>query len=336
MPNSRSPGRRNSAPIQPKMAATKAPLAATLSRTQAWPRLELAEWLPTYRTLHRWVQIVGKTRLALAAFQNHWWHCALYVTPWGLTTSTMPRDGRAIDAEFDFVHHRLAVRASSGETGRIKLESKSVADFYAEWRELLRVLGVDARIWPRPNEIADATPFADDRTHASYDAEAVSRWFRALSNVDRTLERFRGRFIGKSSPVHFWWGGFDLACTRFSGRRAPPHPGGVPNCPDYVMREAYSRECISAGWWPGTAESPVAQAAFYAYAYPEPAGCAAASIRPASAFYHPEMREWILPYETVRRAPDPDAAIMEFLESTYEAAATLGGWDIGALAVDHS
>ncbi len=296
-----------------------------------WPRLVLDEWLPTCETLHRWVQVVGKTRLALAPYMNHWWHCALYVTPLGLTTSSMPADGRAIDAQFDFVNHELMVRASDGEIRKIALEKKSVAEFYTEWRELLRALDVDVRIWPRPNEIADATPFADDRVHASYDAESVRRWFRALSNVDRVLKEFRGRFIGKASPVHFWWGGFDLACTRFSGRRAPPHPGGIPNCPDYVMREGYSHECISAGWWPGTAGSPVAEAALYAYVYPEPPGCAAASIRPASAFYHPEMREWILPYEAIRSASDPDGAIVAFLESTYEAAATLGGWDIDAL-----
>ncbi len=264
---------------------------------------------------------------------NHWWHSALYVTPWGLTTSSMPTNGRAIDAEFDFVNHELTVRHSGGETRTIELEKKSVADFYGEWFELLRGLDVDVRIWPRPNEIADATPFAADREHASYDADAVGRWFRALSSVDHVLKEFRGRFVGKSSPVHFWWGGFDLACTRFSGRRAPPHAGGIPNCPTYVMREAYSHECISAGWWPGTPGSPVAEAAFYAYAYPEPVGCASARIRPAAAFYHPELREWILPYDAVRTAPDPSAAITAFLESTYEVAATLGGWDVDALAV---
>ncbi len=315
------------------VAARKTPAAAPTTPDE-WPRLALAEWLPTYETLHRWVQIVGKTRLVLEPFMNHWWHTALYVTPRGLTTSSMPADGHAIDAEFDFVDRALTVRDSGGETRRIELERKSVADFYGQWRELLRGLDVDARIWPRPNEIADATPFAADRAHASYDAEAVARWFRALASVDLVLKEFRGRFVGKSSPVHFWWGGFDLACTRYSGRRAPPHPGGIPNCPDYVMREAYSHECISAGWWPGTAGSPVAEAAVYAYAYPEPAGCAAARIRPAAAFYHPEMHEWILPYETLRTGSDPAGAIMAFLESTYEAAATLGGWDVDAFAIE--
>jgi hypothetical protein len=316
------------------LTPTKAPVVPAASPPPEWPPLALDEWLPTYATLHRWVQIVGKTRLALAPFVNHWWHSALYVTPLGLTTSSMPTDGRAIDAEFDFVNHVLTARASDGEVRTIELEKKSVADFYREWRELLGELGVEVRIFPRPNEIADATPFATDRAHGSYDAESVRKWFEALSSVDRVLKEFRGRFIGKVSPVHFWWGGFDLACTRFSGRRAPPHPGGIPNCPDYVMREGYSHECISAGWWPGTAGSPVAEAALYAYAYPEPAGTAAASIQPAAAFYHPEVREWILPYDAIRNASDPSGSIMAFLESTYKAAATLGRWDIEALAVD--
>ena len=334
MPSSRSRGRRKTPPRRPTVAAVQAPLAAAASPSQEWPGLELAEWLPTYATLHRWVQIVGKTRLVLAPFVNHWWHSTLYVTPLGLTTSSMPYDGRAMDAEFDFLNHVLTVRVSSDEIGQIELEDKSVSAFYAEWRALLVSLGVPVRIVPRPNEVADATPFADDRIHASYDRAAVDRWFRALSSVDRVLKEFRGRFGGKASPVHFWWGGFDLACTRYSGRSAPRHPGGIPNCPDYVMYEAYSRECISAGWWPGTAGSPVSEAAFYAYAYPEPDGCAAAPVRPSAAFYHREMREWILPYEAVRNSPDPEASVRAFLETTYAAAATLGGWDTAALAVE--
>jgi hypothetical protein len=296
-----------------------------------WPPLPLNAWLPTYSTLHRWVQIVGKTRLVLAPFENHWWHCALYVTARGLTTSSMPYDGRAIDAEFDFLNDVLVVRDSGGETLRIELEGRSVADFYAEWRRLMRALHMDVRITGKPNEIPDATRFADDRAHASYDRAPVENWFRALTQADRVLKQFRGGFVGKSSPVHFWWGAFDLACTRYSGRRAPPHPGGIPNCPDYVMREAYSHECISAGWWPGSPGSPIEEPAFYAYAYPEPSGCATASIRPAAAFYHPEMREWILPYEAVRSAPDPDAAVLDFLESTYESTASLAAWDTAAL-----
>jgi hypothetical protein len=296
-----------------------------------WPALSLAEWLPTYATLHRWTQIVGKTRLGLAPFENHWWHCPLYVTARGLSTSPMPYRGGVVEIEFDLLSDLLLARTSGGETRSLKLEDKSVADFYHEYRAMLAALDVDVRITPTPNEVPDATPFPKDHAHATYDGDATRRWWHALIQADRMLKRFRGDFAGKSSPSHFWWGGFDLACTRFSGRPAPPHPGGIPNCPLYVMREAYSRECISAGWWPGTAGSPVAEPAFYAYAYPEPAGCDVAPITPAAAFYHQEMREWILPYDAVRAARDPDAMILEFLESTYGTAAALGGWDVAAL-----
>jgi hypothetical protein len=301
-----------------------------------WPALPLNEWLPTYETLHRWMQIVGKTRLVLAPFENHWWHCTLYVTARGLTTSAMPTRAGVVDAEFDFLNDAVIVRGSWGQVETIRLESKSVAVFYGEWQALLAALGVDARIVPRPNEVADATPFADDRVHATYAADAARAWWRALTRADRVLKRFRGRFTGKCSPSHFWWGAFDLACTRFSGRPAPPHPGGIPNCPDFVMHEAYSHECISAGWWPGTPGSAVAEPAFYAYAYPEPVGCRTATIRPSAAFYHDQLREWILPYDAVRTAADPEQAIMEFLESTYQAAAALGNWDTGALTASRS
>jgi uncharacterized protein DUF5996 len=296
-----------------------------------WPTLPLDEWLPTYATVHRWTQIVGKTRLGLAPFENHWWHCTLYVTPRGLTTSAMPYQGGDVDIEFDFLSDLLRARTSDGETRTLRLEDKSVADFYDEYRALLAALDVDVRITPTPNEVPDGTPFPNDQAHATYDGDATRRWWRALVQADRVLKRFRGGFAGKCSPSHFWWGGFDLACTRFSGRPAPAHPGGIPNCPNYVMLEAYSRECISAGWWPGTAGSPVAAPAFYAYAYPEPAGCNVAPIRPEAAYYHQEMREWILPYDAVRAADDPDAMILEFLDSTYETAAALGGWDVAAL-----
>jgi hypothetical protein len=300
-------------------------------RSPAWPSLTLDEWLPTYATLHRWTQIVGKTRLKLAPFENHWWHCTLYVTARGLTTSPMPyRDG-VLEIEFDFLAGVLLARTSGADARLLRLEDKSVADFYHEYRALLTSLDVDVRIVPTPNEMPDATPFADDHAHATYDGVAVRRWWGALVQADRLLKQFRGGFAGKCSPSHFWWGAFDLACTRFSGRPAPPHPGGIPNCPNYVMREAYSRECISAGWWPGTAGSPVAEPAFYAYAYPEPLGCNAAPIEPAAAFYHQGMREWILPYDAVRAADDPDAMVLTFLESTYETAATLGAWDVASL-----
>lgn len=296
-----------------------------------WPVLALEEWLPTYETLHRWTQIVGKTRLGLAPFENHWWHCTLYVTARGLTTSPMPTRAGVVDVELDFLNDEIVARGSWGPLETIRLESKSVASFYEEWKALLGRLGVDVRIVGKPNEIADSTPFADDHKHATYDADSARSWWNALTRVDRLLKQFRGRFSGKCSPSQFWWGGFDLACTRFSGRSAPPHPGGIPNCPDYVMHEAYSRECISAGWWPGTVDSPVPYPAFYAYAYPEPDGCSAAPIKPSEAHYHPEMREWILPYYAVRESNDPDGMVLEFLESTYNTAAALGGWDIEAL-----
>ncbi len=297
----------------------------------AWPALPLDAWRPTYETLHRWVQIVGKTRLALSPPENHWWHVALYVTARGLTTSPMPFADRTVAGDFDFLNDSLVIRTSDDRITVLRLEPRSVADFYREYRSALSDLGVSFRMSPTPNEVEDATAFGDDVHHASYDADAVRRWWQALTQADRALKSFRGRFAGKCSPSHFWWGAFDLACTRFSGRTAPLHPGGVPNCPDFVMREAYSRECISAGWWPGSPKSPVAEPAFYAYAYPEPTGCSSAAIAPAAASYNREMREWILPYDTVRRASDPQAMIAEFLASTYDTAATLGGWDIAAL-----
>jgi hypothetical protein len=214
----------------------------------------------------------------------------------------------------------------------LRLRPQSVADFYGEYREMLRALDVDVRIRPVPAEMETVVPFPEDRTHAAYDADAAQRCWRALTQADRVMRAFRGRFLGKCSPVHFWWGGFDLSCTRFNGKVAPPHPGGIPNLPDWITREAYSHECISAGWWPGMA-GVLDEPAFYAYAYPEPPGCPEAAIRPAEASYHPGLRDWILPYEAVRSAPDPDAMLLEFLESTYDVAAGLGKWDRPALEV---
>jgi hypothetical protein len=293
----------------------------------AWPPLPLGDWADTYGTLHRWMQMVGKTRLALAPTQNHWWHVTLYVTARGLGTSPIPYDGSSFEIEFDFLDHRLLTRTSEGSTRSIPLAPRSVADFYDEYIRMLAALGIAARIWPVPVEMTDRLPFTQDRAHAAYDGDAAQRCWRILAQADRVLKQFRGRFLGKSSPSHFWWGSFDLSCTRFSGRPAPPHPGGVPNCPDYVTREAYSHECISAGWWPGSVGGPVAEPAFYAYAYAEPAGYPDAPMRPAAAAYHPALRDWILPYEAVRNAPDPDRMLLEFLQSTYQAAAEHGGWD---------
>jgi len=302
----------------------------TASDTAAWPPLPLAGWRDTFATLHLWTQMVGKTRLALAPMENHWWQVTFYVTGRGLGTSPIPYGQRTFEVHFDFIDHQLVVRTSDGTAGTLPLAPRSVAEFYREYKALLRSLDIEVEIYPLPAEIPDPIiPFPEDQLHASYDPDAAQRCWRALVQADRVLKRFRGRFLGKCSPVHFWWGGFDLSCTRFSGRSAPPHPGGFPNLPDWVTREAYSHECISAGWWPGGA--PLEEPAFYAYAYPEPDGCAAAPVRPDAAFYHPELREWILPYDAVRQAPDPDAALLDFLQSTYEAAATLGAWDRAAL-----
>ena len=295
----------------------------------AWPALPLAEWRDTYATLHMWSQIVGKTRLALAPMENHWWQIALYVTARGLTTSPMPHGDRTFAVDFDFLDHALLVRASDGSARSIPLAPRAVAEFYAEYVAMLDTLGLDVRIMPRPVEVVTAIPFARDREHASYDPDAAQRWWRALVQADRVLKRFRGRFQGKASPVHFFWGSFDLATTRFSGRPAPRHPGGAPNCADYVMVEAYTHECASAGFWPGGDGLP--EPAFYAYAYPEPAGYAGAVVRPDGAYYHPDMHEFILPYEVVCTAASPDDTLLEFLQSTYGAAADLGAWDRAAL-----
>ena len=309
-------------------------MIVTLSKpkTDIWPRLPLNEWAPSQTTLHRWTQMVGKTRLALAPMQNHWWQVVMYVTDGGLTTSPMPYDdGRAFDISFDFNAHKLTARTSDGDVRTIPLVAQSVADFYAAYLSMLRSLDIDVKILPVPMELADTMRFTEDRIHASYDPDAVHRCWQILVQADRALKKFRGRFIGKSSPSHFWWGGFDLSCTRFSGRAAPPHPGGIPNCPDYVTREGYSHECISAGWWPGTVGTPVEEPAFYAYAYPEPPGCATTPIRPEGAYYQPQMHEWILPYEIVRSSSDPQKVVLEFLQSTYDVAANLAGWDRAAL-----
>lgn len=295
----------------------------------AWPELPLKEWQDTYDTLHLWSQIVGKTRLALAPMQNHWWQAALYVTSRGLGTSPMPYGDRTLEVEFDFIDHKLVAGTSDGVIQKIPLVPQTVADFYGRYVEMLRSIDIEVKLYPKPVEMENVIPFEDDRTHASYDAESAHRCWNALVQIDRVFKDFRGRFIGKCSPVHFWWGGFDLACTRFSGRRAPTHPGRIPNCPDYVMIEAYSHECSSSGWWPGG--TGVDAPTFYSYVYPEPEGYSQAKIRPAEAEYHPVMQEWILPYDAVRTAPDPDRHLCDFLQSTYVAAATTGKWDRKAL-----
>ena len=298
------------------------------SAEAAWPALPLARWRDTRDTLHLWTQIVGKVRLALASPVNHWWHVPLYVTARGLTTSPMPIGGGSLEIRFDFVDHALWFETSRGEARRLALEPRSVADFYGAVRRALRDLELAVRVWPHPVEIADATPFDRDERHGAYDAAAANAFWLVLTRVALALQRFRAGFLGKASPVHFWWGSFDLSCTRFSGRRAPPHPGGVPNCPDYVTREAYSHECISAGWWPGGGER---DAECYAYAYPEPEGFAGAAVTPGAARYDRDAREWVLPHEAARTAPDADAAVQSFFLSTYEAGASLARWDRAAL-----
>ncbi|GLZ11522.1 hypothetical protein Acsp04_17570 [Actinomadura sp. NBRC 104425] len=290
----------------------------------------MADWSETRDTLHMWTQIVGKIRLAHAPMVNHWWQAPLYVTPRGLSTSAVPCGHGAFDIEFDFLAHRLHVRTSDGGDRQVALEPKPVARFYTEVMRSLDELGVPTRIRARPNEVEPAIPFAEDERHASYDPHAAQLFWRQLLQAHRVISRFRSRFIGKVSPVHVFWGALDLACTRFSGRRAPRHPGGVPNCPDWVMVEGYSHELSSCGFWPGGAE----EGAFYAYAYPEPDGFADRPVGPDAAFYSRENGQFLLPYEAVATAADPDGALTEFLETTYAAAADLGGWDRAALEAD--
>lgn len=285
-----------------------------------WPSLPLEEWKDTYATLHMWTQIVGKTRLALCPKENHWWHVALYVTARGLTTTSIPRGTTVFEVEFDFIDHRLTILTSKGETRDIPLAPRSVADFYRQYMALLDDLGLSVRFRPVPDEVEHPIPFAEDRQHASYDPGQANRFWRVLVQADRILKRFRGRFLGKSSPVHFFWGSFDLAHTRFSGRRAPARPGA-----DRMMQEATSHEEISVGFWPGSGS--VGEPAFYAYAAPEPAGFSAAPVGPRTAEYRREISNFILPYEGVRTAPAPDEMALAFFQSAYEAAADLAGWD---------
>lgn len=294
-----------------------------------WPSLPLAAWQETYSTLHMWTQIVGKIRLALAPKLNHWWQSTLYVTPRGLTTSSIPYETRSFQISFNFLDHQLQIETSDGITKRIALAPRSVADFYQNVMFALSEIGIEVRIWTMPQEVAEPILFEQDERHRTYDPEYAQRFWQILVQVDRVMTEFRSRFIGKSSPVHFFWGSFDLAVTRFSGRRAPEHPGGVPNMADWVTREAYSHEVSSCGFWPGGGS--VKEPVFYAYAYPAPEGFQDYRVQPKEAFYSLQMQEFILPYEAVRQAEDPDAMLFAFLQSTYEAAANLGHWERAAL-----
>jgi hypothetical protein len=296
----------------------------------AWPALPLAGWQKTCATLQLWTQIVGKVRLALAPMANHWWQAPLYVTARGLTTSPMPWRGGAVQIDFDFIDHRLAITTSGGRQSLLALEPRSTADFHRAVMSQLAALGIEVSIWAMPVEIPDAIPFNEDRIHGDYDPVYVNRFWRVLVQCDRLFKEFRCGFLGKASPVHFFWGSFDLAVTRFSGRAAPPHPGGAPNLGDWVMHEAYSHEVSSCGFWPGysaVAGGVGGDALFYSYAYPSPPDFAKARIRPDAARWEEGLGEFVLPYEAARNSITPDTAILDFLESSYAAAADLGRWD---------
>src|SRR5438552_670082 len=298
----------------------------TVTDPAIWPEgLPLAQWRETHDTLHMWMQIVGKTRLALAPRENHWWHVALYVSARGLTTTAIPYGSRTFEIELDFIDHRLIVKTSDGEIRTIALRSQTVADFYREYMSVLAGLGIAVKLWPVPVEVDPAIPFAQDRTHASYDAAHAHCFFQLLAHADRVTKRFKGRFLGKSSPVHFFWGAFDLALTRFNGRRAPEPTDTASS----MMREAMSHEEISVGFWPGSGAVP--EPAFYAYVRPEPPGFGATAIRPKAAYYSRELADFILPYDAVRSASSPDEAVLDFYQSVYDAGADLARWDRAAL-----
>lgn len=296
---------------------------------ERWPSIPVADWQDTRDTLHLYTQVVGKVRLANEPRLNHWWNVPLYVSARGLTTSLMPHPtGPSLQIDFDFLDHRLDITTVTGQGRSLDLIPRPVADFYAATMSLLDELGVATEIWPMPVEIPNAIPFPDDRVHASYDAEAVQRFWLTLVEIERVFKLFRACFVGKSSPVHLFWGSLDLALTRFSGRTAPPHPGGAPNCGPHVMWEAYSHEVSSFGYWPGP---PGEEGVFYAYAYPEPPGFRDTPVTPDGARWDHELGEFVLPYELIRTAPDPDALLLEFLQSTYEGVAVTAAWDRAAL-----
>jgi hypothetical protein len=295
---------------------------ASLTRVNRdlWPELPLADWETTYHTLHTWSQIVGKVRLALSPKTNHWWEVPLYVNSVGLTTSPIPHPDGVFEIQFDFCQHKLVIQTSHATSRTLALEPRTVADFYREFMDALASLGIEVKIWKMPCEVADPIPFDQDTQHASYDAKYAHQFWRILVLCDAVFKQFRAAFIGKASPVHFFWGSFDLAVTRFSGRRAPEREGADP-----ITREAYSHEVISAGFWPGGGD--IKDAAFYVYAAPEPAGFAQHPVRPPEAFYHPAMKEFLLMYDDVRQADSPQGRLLEFLQSTYDAGADLGKWN---------
>ena len=299
------------------------------SRDEIWPALPFPEWKETCATLHMWTQIVGKIRLALTPWTNHSWHVTLYLTARGLTTSPIPHGARIFEIEFDFIDHKLSIATADGARREIPLLPRSVSEFYHALMSILRELDLPVAINTTPNELPDPIPFERDEMHRAYDRDYANRFWRVLVQADRVFKEFRSRFCGKCSPVHFFWGSFDLAVTRFSGRAAPPHPGGIPHLPDSITREAYSQEVSSLGFWPGNAAAPMPL--FYSYAYPEPSGFAKAKVQPESASYNATMHEFILPYDAVRTADSPDAVLLEFAQSTYDAASILAKWERDAL-----
>jgi hypothetical protein len=299
------------------------------ARSEIWPSLPLQAWSDTCATLHMWMQIVGKIRLAQCPWVNHSWHVTLYVTARGLTTLPIPYGTRTFQIDFDFIDHLLTIQSSDGSVGSFPLQPQSVAAFYTRLMEEMGRLDLHVSVHKKPNEVPDAIAFDQDEAHAAYDREYANRFWRILVQADRVLKKFRARFIGKCSPVHFFWGAPDLAVTRFSGRRAPEHPGGIPNLPDRVTREAYSHEVSSCGFWPGG--GPIPYPAFYSYAYPEPIGFSQAPVKPDAAFYSTDLREFILAYDTVRLSESPDDTLLDFLQTTYEGAANLAKWDRSSL-----
>ena len=301
---------------------------ASITKEQLWPELPLEAWQDTYATLHMWTQIVGKVRLALSPVVNHWWEVPLYVNARGLTTSAIPYGDGSFEVEFDFIEHRLIIQTNWGSSKILALKPQSVADFYAEFMSALRSLGIEVKIWTLPCEVPNPVRFESDTQHASYDPEYAHRFWQILVLCENVFQEFRAGFVGKNSPVPFFWGSFDLCVTRFSGRRAPERPGA-----DSITREAYSHEVISAGFWPGAGD--IKGAAFYAYAAPEPPGFSERKVKPAAAFYHPQLHEFLLMYDNVRLDPSPRKALLSFLQSTYDAGANLGNWDRKELERTH-
>jgi hypothetical protein len=302
-----------------------------MSQNTDWPQLNYAEWRDTLETLHMWTQIVGKIRLASTPWTNHSWHLTLYVTPIGLTTSMMHHGSTGFDIEFDFYHHQLIIRTTNGEQRKLGLQPRTVASFYKDLMEQCAELGIPLNINELPNEVENPIKFSEDTVHKSYNPEAVTRFAQVMNRIARVFTKFRAEFLGKCSPVHFFWGSFDLAVTRFSGRQAPTHPGGIPGLPDWITREAYSHEVYSCGFWPGGPASPAPT--FYAYAYPVPKGLGEIPVDPPESIWSKEMGEFFLPYDVVRTAADPDKMLMSFLESTYQQVADLAQWNRGELEV---